>query len=176
MMTKRRTTLHKWLSSFDLIGKSKISDESLTQEISSLLDADPLHHDGPRTVHQILARKNIYVQRDRVQQTMHLLQPDAAQERAPGRKRIYRSVLVSKGPNEEWSIDGHDKMTDLGMPIYGIVDKFSGKILSMEIVPNNRTPAIPAILFLRLCKIKKGNQHCYYILTAEIFLQFPFYR
>lgn len=71
------------------------------------------------------------------------------------RKRIYRSVLVSCGPNEECAID--DKMIDLGMPIYGIVDKFSGKILSMEIVLNNRLADVPALHFLRLCESVQGK-------------------
>lgn len=75
----------------------------------------------------------------------------------PGRRRFFGSVLISNGPDAEWFVDGHDKMTDLGFPIHGITNKFSGKILSMSILSNNRNANVADKLFLDLCKKLTGK-------------------
>ena len=35
-------------------------------------------------------------------------------------KKVLRTPLVALGPHHEWSADGHDKLSKLGFPIYGI--------------------------------------------------------
>lgn len=58
--------------------------------------------------------------------------------RTLGSKRIRRFPITSRGPNEQWSCDGHDKLERLGFGIYGIRDVYSGYIISMEVLPSNR--------------------------------------
>jgi hypothetical protein len=84
--------------------------------------------------------------------------PDGFATRDPlaGRK-VFRVPLVSLGPHHEWSADGHDKLSNLGFPIWGIRDKWSGKWLGLWVVPNNRLKAAIGYLYLSLVK-KLGGE------------------
>lgn len=61
-------------------------------------------------------------------------------KRQPGAKTIKRRPIISVGPNEQWSLDGHDKMKNVGpgMGVYGIRDVYSGRFLSLVLLPSNR--------------------------------------
>jgi hypothetical protein len=62
------------------------------------------------------------------------------------------------GPHHEWSGDGHDKLAQIGFPIWGIRDKWSGKWLGLWVVPNNRLKLVIAYLYLRLIIELEGNE------------------
>jgi hypothetical protein len=76
--------------------------------------------------------------------------PDGFTNREPTAKKIHRTVMVCLGPHHEWSGDGHDKLTAIGFPIWGIRDVWSGKWLGLWVVPNNRLKDVIAYLFLKL--------------------------
>ncbi|KAG1802206.1 uncharacterized protein HD556DRAFT_1429779 [Suillus plorans] len=59
--------------------------------------------------------------------------------------------LVVLGPHHEWSGNGHDKLTQIGFPIWVIRDIWSGKWLSIHVLPNNRLKDAIAYLYLSLC-------------------------
>lgn len=67
-------------------------------------------------------------------------------------KKVLRSPLIALGPHHEWSADGHDKLSKLGFPIYGIRDKWCGRWLGLWVVPNNRLKLAVAFLYLSLVK------------------------
>ena len=90
----------------------------------------------------------ISLYRDKVAQVMQDHQPEGFAQRAPGRKIIHRTPLHSLGPDEEWSMDGHDKLAKAGFGIYGIRDKFSGKYLYYRVLPSNRYAAVIGMVFL----------------------------
>lgn len=87
---------------------------------------------------------------------MQNYEPEGFAGRVPGKKVIHRTPLVSLGPDEEWSMDGHDKLAKAGFGIYGIRDKFSGRFLHYRVVPSNRYAAVVGILFLE-CVVKYGS-------------------
>lgn len=64
--------------------------------------------------------------------------PEGVASRRPGTKKIMRSPILSIGPNEQWSIDGHDKLNSFGIGIWGIRDVYSGLMLAMQAMPSNR--------------------------------------
>ena len=70
--------------------------------------------------------------------------------RAPGSKKVHRTPLLALGPHHEWSADGHDKLTSIGFPIWGVRDKWSGQWLGLWVVPNNRLKESVAYLYLSL--------------------------
>jgi len=66
--------------------------------------------------------------------------------RWPGSRKIYRAVLQSIGWADEWSGDGHEKLSsrglkinsEIGFEIYGIRDKFTGAFVALDCMPNAR--------------------------------------
>lgn len=52
------------------------------------------------------------------------------------------------GPNERWCADHHSKLSKIGMEIYGIRDKASGKWLGLWAIPNIRVKQCLAYLYL----------------------------
>ena len=72
--------------------------------------------------------------------------------RAPGQKVIKRTPLLSVGPDEEWSMDGHDKLAKAGFGVYGIRDKYSGRFLHYRILCSNRYALVVGITFLECIK------------------------
>jgi hypothetical protein len=59
-------------------------------------------------------------------------------------------ALVSIGPREIWSKDGHDKLSMIGFPVYRIWDVWSGKWLGLWVVPNNQLKKGVTYLYLML--------------------------
>ncbi|KAJ3816541.1 hypothetical protein F5880DRAFT_1706300, partial [Lentinula raphanica] len=102
--------------------KPLISDAEQTQAILSAMDDDPNGTRGPRRIKESLGHKGIHIPRDKITQVMQDYAPEGFQQRAPGTKVIHRTPLVSNGPNDEWSMDGHDKLAKAGFEIYGIRD------------------------------------------------------
>lgn len=81
---------------------------------------------------------------------MKLLDPGGFDIRWPEQKKIDRKPIVSIGPNEQWSADGHDKLKQIGFPIYGFRDVWSANWLKAWVVPDNRLQLIIAYLLLWL--------------------------
>jgi hypothetical protein len=106
--------------------------------------------------HHVLAKILI---RDKVTESLRRMDPVALLWRAPGARDRPRVPLTALGPHQQWSIDGHDKLTGLGLPIYGIRDKWSGYVLSLKIVPNNRMMDTVALLFIDTVKDFGGIPH-----------------
>jgi len=76
--------------------------------------------------------------------------PEGFELRDPTSRKIKRGTLVNLGPHEEWSGDGHDKLKQIGFPVYGIRDVWSGKWLGLWVMPNNRLKEAVAYLWLSL--------------------------
>jgi hypothetical protein len=84
-----------------------------------------------------------------VRETMLANDPDGVDARYPGRKKVKRVRL------QELHCDGHEKlgalalkMGGVGLPIYGMRDKWSGGLLDMEVVRNDRLADIIGHVFL----------------------------
>ena len=89
---------------------------------------------------------------------MRLQDAEGFSLREPSAKKVHRGVLYSLGPHHEWSADGHDKLTSIGWPIWGVRDKWSGKWLCLRVVPNNRLHRAIAYLYLKLVAKLEGKQ------------------
>ena len=90
---------------------------------------------------------------------MKTLDPVGVESRRLGAKTIHRHGLHSIGPNEEWSVDGHDKLVNsMGIGVWGIVDKYSRYIVGHLAVPNNRKADTALACFLLLVQKTGGKQ------------------
>lgn len=84
--------------------------------------------------------------------------PDAAAARHPVTRKVHSHGISSAGPNEEWGIDGHEKILALmGIGVYGGADKFSRLDLGLWVCPNPRDGNLPPALWLRMVK-KAGGE------------------
>ncbi|KAF8589668.1 hypothetical protein K439DRAFT_1383140 [Ramaria rubella] len=81
---------------------------------------------------------------------MCLQDPDGFKVRDPAAKKPHHVALVTLGPHYEWSGDGHDKLSAIGFPVWGIRDVWSGKWLGLWVIPNNRLGTVIAYLYLSL--------------------------
>jgi len=60
---------------------------------------------------QIALRTGIHLKRKTVGEIQRMVDPAAALARQPTSRKIRRVPLTSKGPNEVWCCDGHDKLS-----------------------------------------------------------------
>ncbi|TFK58765.1 hypothetical protein BDN72DRAFT_966259 [Pluteus cervinus] len=135
----------------------RLPESTKRQLVLDQLGKDPVSSRGPKAVKEAITRNTgIHLTRSFIREEMHLQDPDGFIKRLPSAKKIRRGVLTSLGPNHEWSADGHDKLTAIGFPIYGIRDKWSGKWLGLWVVPNNRIKEVIAYLYLSLVAELKG--------------------
>lgn len=85
--------------------------------------------------------------------------PDGVDARYPGQKKVKRVRLQAHGTWQELHCDGHEKlgalvlkMRGVGLPIYGMRDKWSGALLDMEVVCNDHLVDIIGHVFLDFIK------------------------
>ncbi|KAJ6609275.1 hypothetical protein B0H10DRAFT_2438663 [Mycena sp. CBHHK59/15] len=155
-----RTKLAKYLSKLGLSTSSRgncMPDAEQRQLILDELALDPLQTRGPRTVREALELDGHKIGRGKIGGVMHDFEDEGFSKRHPhAKKKLFRTPLTSVGPNEEWSMDGHDKLNNAGFGIYGIRDKWSGNWLHYRVVPSNRYAAVVGVLFLE-CVKKHGG-------------------
>lgn len=146
------------------------------------MSTDPMMSRGPRDIKEALSLRGQHiprfanfsmchnsfanaVTRPQVEAVMRAFAPAGFEQRKPSAKKMKRSALVSLGPNAEWSLDGHDKLMDAGFGIYGIRDKWSGKLLYYVVMPSNRYAAAVGVVYLR-CVRKCGGKSPLSLLTG----------
>ncbi|KAF9522685.1 hypothetical protein CPB83DRAFT_822529, partial [Crepidotus variabilis] len=142
------------------VKRQKKTKEELAQAVIDEVSKDISQRNGPNYVKDVLRIKGIYVaSRDYVREIMRENFPDSADKRFPGYKRqpVRRQALTALGPFHEIAGDGHEKigalalqMEGLGLPIYGYRDKWSGKLLKLDVVPDCRSNGAIGHLFLDL--------------------------
>lgn len=61
---------------------------------------------------------------EHIQAALRAVDPDGIQYRQR-RKARRRAAFITEGPDQIWSIDGHDKLKNYGFQIYGGTDVYS---------------------------------------------------
>ncbi|KZT53195.1 hypothetical protein CALCODRAFT_413449, partial [Calocera cornea HHB12733] len=129
--------------------------EEVGRAIVELVEEDLLSKWGRgRIIHKLKVHKGIQDANGTFVRAFHVaLDPGSALVRAPGKhKKVHRTSLWSLGPSEEWSGDGHDKLARIGLPIWGLRDKATRRVLGLWVVPNSRIRIVPAALYLRVVR------------------------
>ncbi|KAF9487145.1 hypothetical protein BDN71DRAFT_1405132, partial [Pleurotus eryngii] len=149
------TTVQRRMTALGLFGSSvataRLPDEVKMQLILDQMARDPLSRQGPNSVKEgILFDTGIKLTREYTRNAMHLQDPTGAAACEPTAKKVHKAQLVALGPHHEWSADGHDKLSALGFPIWGIRDKWTGQWLCLRVVPNNRLRDSMAYLYLEV--------------------------
>jgi hypothetical protein len=201
-----RTSLNRYMGLWGLGGSRKAGytkAQMTSVVVTHINQHDPQHRESPTRITLALGQKGIHVKRyvptfqitiqlhkkpaltscvfrDIVTQIMRDHFPDGFLARAPSykTKKGHPALLTSYGPNDQLSIDGHDKLIDIGFAIYGMRDKFSRKWMCLRAVPNNRSNTITRWLFLELVQDMKGEENqwlpsCHDIDTDTSFTGIP---
>ncbi len=121
------------------------------QLILDVLKLDHANSSGPG-IENVKARiakiTLIYLPRDSVLDVIHIFAPDGFAAREPGSHRILRVSKAPIGIHERWAADGHNRLNEIGFPIWATVDDATSKWLGTWVVPNNRVGNIVPYFFL----------------------------
>ncbi|KAJ4500374.1 hypothetical protein C8R41DRAFT_811193 [Lentinula lateritia] len=153
ILSASSVTRHKkyWNITASQVTTAKMAELDKRQLVFDEMSKDPNAKRGPKTVKENIARvAGVHLTRDFIEATMRDQHPEGFANREPTAKKIHRSALVCVGPHQEWSGDGHDKLTGIGFPIWAVRDVWSGKWLGIWVVPNNRLKDTIAYLYLKL--------------------------
>src|SRR4051812_40198777 len=91
---------------------------------------------------------NTFISRTLVSQVLREIDPVGVEFRSQQRLR-HRGRFTIKGPNWVWSADGHDKLSEFGFSIYGIIDAYSRFIINIHVGIDNNTSVAIQKHFLR---------------------------
>ncbi|KAF5315640.1 hypothetical protein D9611_004975 [Ephemerocybe angulata] len=132
------------------VRRSGLTDVEKGAAILSVLEQDPLGRLGGRSIKEKLALTGVHASRDFTIQFAKAENPVQAANRHPGTRKVHKHGIWSSGPNEEWCVDGHEKIAlSMGISVYGIVDKYSRMELALFAVPNARHSRVPVLVYLR---------------------------
>ena len=94
---------------------------------------------GHRLLWAHLRRTHVRVRRDDMREIIEKLDPANVRHRKPGMKTIAWGEYICAGPDDVWSIDGHDKLGPWGINIYGAIDAYSRRLIWVYTGITNRT-------------------------------------
>ncbi|KAJ7163849.1 hypothetical protein C8R43DRAFT_879192 [Mycena crocata] len=127
---------------------SGLTDVEKAAAILAVTEEDPLARWGGRKIKEKLKF---------IDDLRAVLNRDASDMRKPGAKKVHTRGLWSAGPNEEWCVDGHEKiLPSMGIAIWGIVDKYSRDEIDLWALPDSRVAEVPHALYLITVREKKG--------------------
>ena len=130
-----RSTLYRKLEDSNLIGYTDISDGELDDLVTRYKSTHP--HDGERMLIGYLRSQNIHVQRWRICQSIHRVDPEGVRE-----VLIQRRSYHVKGPNHVWHMDGNHKLVRWKFVIHGAVDGYSRLVTFLYCSTNNRASTV----------------------------------
>ncbi|KAJ7149797.1 hypothetical protein C8R43DRAFT_1096870 [Mycena crocata] len=180
------TTLKQLNKHFDVPSvRRPIPREVADQLILNEMADDANQYRGTATVQHRLAMDGFHIPRRIIRATMLLNDPDGVDARYPGRKKIKRAQLKAHGTWQEIHCDGHEKlgalalqMGGVGLPIYGMKDKWDAALLYLATIPDDRHADVIGHVFLDFVEeygvipqqitVDKGSEtgHIYAIMTG----------
>ena len=117
---------------------SDISDSHLDEVVGELLVCLP--DCGIRSVQSILKANGIILQRERVRQSLHRVDPTGMQTRL--RRRLHRRQYPVSSPNALWHIDGYHKLIRWRMVVHGGIDGYSRVPVYLRVASNNAADTV----------------------------------
>ena len=79
------------------------------------------------------------------------------------RHRLQRRIFHADGPDQVWSLDGHDKIARWGFPIHGCNDVFSRYLLWLRVGSSNHDPRYILAFYLDALEENariSGSENC----------------
>src|SRR5271170_4392888 len=77
--------------------------------------------------------------------------------------RLERRIFHVDGPDQVWSVDGHDKIARWGFPIHGCNDVYSCYLIWLRVRESNHDPRYILEYYLDRIKeiaLNRGSENC----------------
>ena len=133
-------TIYRRMVKYDLSRHSfsLLTDDNLDVHVERIINEFPLC--GENMIMQILRQTGIDVQRYRLRDSMHIIDPVGISERK--RSRLHSRVYEVMGPNHLWHIDTNHKLVRWRFVIIGGIDGFSRMVTFLSCADNNRASTV----------------------------------
>jgi hypothetical protein len=96
----------------------------------------------------VRANLPFFVSTDDIRRILYALDYTGVQNRQL-KERRWRKRWSVRGPNRVWSVDGHDKLSEYGFQVYGIIDAYSRYVLGCWVGHSNRTQVAVQKFYLK---------------------------
>ena len=117
---------------------SDISDTKLDEVVKEI--AARLPACGIRSVRSMLQAEGIFLQRERVRQSLHRVDPTGIENRL--RRSLHRREYNVPNPNALWHIDGNHKLIRWRLVVHGGIDGYSRVPVYLKVASNNRADSV----------------------------------
>ncbi|KAL5017212.1 hypothetical protein ScPMuIL_006801 [Solemya velum] len=123
-------------------GLSKIQFSDIdSDELDNVLKAiDEFPFCGEKMLRQILFQKNVKIQRSRLRDILHRLDPKGIEARSTG--RLQKKVYNVQGPNHLWYVDTNHKLVRWNFIIAAGIDGFSRLVVFLKCIDNNKADTL----------------------------------
>ena len=101
-----------------------------------------------------LEKTKYFCKKGRRPKTILELNTEGVQQRK--RRKLIRWKYPNPGTNYIWHIDGHNKLKPFGFLVNGSIDRFSRKLIWLEVISSNKVPEIISQYYLKATKRLKG--------------------
>ncbi|KAH3895650.1 hypothetical protein DPMN_019815 [Dreissena polymorpha] len=113
---------------------STLTDDNLDEHVTEVIKEFPFC--GENMIMQLLRQKGINIQRYRLRESIHILNPTGISERKRG--QLHRRVYEVAGPNHLWHIDTNYKLVRWRFVVIGGIDGYSRMVTFMSCSDNNK--------------------------------------
>ena len=112
---------------------------------------------GYRRIWASLKKQKILIRKEDVRKAILELKVEGVQQRKRRKlvREKYRSLSLSY---HIWHVDGHDKLKPFGFSVYGCINRFSRKLIWLEVTSLNKEPEIIPQYYLKTVKRLKVFQ------------------
>lgn len=112
---------------------SSISDTELGRFVANICSRNP--NLGERSIDGLLRAHGVMVQRHRIRDILHAIDPEGVQYRL--RRVLHRRQYSVESPNALWHVDGYHKLIRWKIVVHGGIDGYSRLITHLKAATNN---------------------------------------
>uniref|UniRef100_A0A3B1IPT3 Integrase catalytic domain-containing protein n=1 Tax=Astyanax mexicanus TaxID=7994 RepID=A0A3B1IPT3_ASTMX len=134
----KRTIYCRMAEASDLF--NSIGNEELDAKVHEILSYHP--NTGYKMMVGHLNARGIRIQRRRVQEAMHRVDPEGTLMRTFQLQTLHRRKYSVPAPNSLWHIDGNHKLIRWRIVVHGGIDGFSRLIVYLSAATNNRASTV----------------------------------
>lgn len=132
-------TLKTYIKDLGLKRQNKYTDEECLTLVQETIQNSPCSNLGYRLLRlRIQLLHGITLTMRQVETSLRRLDPNGVATR--GARRLQRRIYAVRAPNCSQHLDGYDKLKRYGFSVYGSIDGYSRKLLTLSVLTSNKDP------------------------------------